>query len=114
MKKIFRSTLKAIFALLLILLIWNFQLVVYGCRQLKGQLTIIWNSQPIEEVLGDPSLKIEYRNKLNLAGEIRKFAMDSLGLKNSTNYTTYYDQHEKPVMWVVTGSLPYELKAKEW
>jgi predicted aminopeptidase len=64
--------------------------------------------------LNDPQLRDSYREKLVLTNDIRRFAMDSLGLKNSDNYTTFYDHQGQPLMWVVTGCLPYELKAKEW
>ena len=114
MKKLFKSILKIVLILLFLAGIWKYDLVVYGIRQFKGQMSILFNSVPVEDVLQDPKLKPEFRDKLLLAGEIRKYAMDSLGLKNSKNYTLYYDQHEKPIMWVVTGCLPYELKAKEW
>jgi predicted aminopeptidase len=114
MKKILKRLLQIFLALLLIACIWKIELVIYGIRQLKGQLSIIRNSVPIAEVLDDKELDSRHREKLLEASGIRIFAMDSLGLKDSKNYTTYYDQHGKPLMWVVTACLPYELKAKEW
>ena len=114
MRKLFLRILEVAVALFLILGLWNYKLVQYGFRQLTGQLNIIWNAKPVEEVMQDPKLNSENFKKLKLVEEIRRFAMDSLQLKNSQNYTTYYDQHEKPIMWVVTGCLPYELKEKEW
>jgi predicted aminopeptidase len=114
MKKKLGTFFKISFVALVLVSAWNYDLVFYGARQLKGQLTIIWNSKPVEEVLKDPALKSDTREKLLLTEEIRNFAMDSLGLKNSKNYTTYFDQQDKPIMWVVTGCKPYELKAKEW
>src|SRR5688572_1455211 len=114
MRKLFLRILEVAVALLLFFGVWNYELVQYGFRQLTGQLHIIWNAKPVSEVMQDPKLNSENFKKLKLVEEIRRFAMDSLQLKNSQNYTTYYDQHEKPIMWVVTGCLPYELKEKEW
>lgn len=114
MKKFAATFFKYFFLLLFILCVWQYKLVLYGINQLKGQLTLIYNTRPVSEVLNDPTLDPAIREKLLLTEEIRKFAMDSLGLKNSKNYTTYYDQHDQPIMWVVTGAFPYELKAKEW
>ncbi len=114
MKKLFKQFLKITLIVLFLAALWKYELVIYGVRQFKGQMTILFNSVPVEDVLKDPKLKTEFRDKLLLTGEIRKYAMDSLGLKNSKNYTFYYDQHDQPIMWVVTGCLPYELKAKEW
>ncbi len=114
MKKFAATFFKYLFLLLFIVCVWQYKLVLYGLSQLKGQLTLIYNTRPISEVLKDPGLNAEARGKLLLTEEIRNFAMDSLGLSFSKNYTTYYDQNDKPIMWVVTGALPYELKAKEW
>ncbi len=114
MKKFIGKFLKILLIALLIITVFNYDLVLYGARQLKGQLSIIRNSRPVDEVLKDSTISGESKAKLLLTLDIRNFAIDSLGLKNSKNYTTYFDQHDKPVMWVVTACLPYELKAKEW
>lgn len=89
-------------------------LVLYGLSQGKGQLSIVWNARPTEEMLGDPNFPDSLKEKLVLIQEIRRFAVDSLGIKDSENYTTVYDQKGQPLLWTVTASEPYELKAKEW
>ncbi len=114
MKRFFTRIFIALLLFIGVFCIWKFELVVYGIGQLKGQLSIIRNARPIAEVLQDSALSVEYREKLLLAGEIRRFAMDSLGLANSDNYTTFYNQKDKPVLWVVTGCKPFFLEAKEW
>jgi predicted aminopeptidase len=68
----------------------------------------------LEEYLTDPAFPDSLKQKLVLIQEIRKFAIDSLGINDSKNYTTVYDQQGKPVLWVVTASEPYALVAKEW
>lgn len=89
-------------------------LVAYGLRQAKGQLTIVWNARPVAEYLADPSFPDSLKQKLLLIAEARQFAIDSLGLNDTKNYTTMYDQQGKEIMWVVTASEPFQLKAKEW
>lgn len=90
------------------------ELVTYGLSQAKGQLTIVWDAKPIAEVLGDPNFPDSLKRKLVLIQEIRRFAVDSLGIKDSKNYTTVFDQHGKPILWTVTACEPYALKPKEW
>lgn len=114
MRKLFRRTLKLLLVLALIAIIWNFRLIAYGIGQLNGQLKIILGSVPVEEVLQNPDTDNAYKKKLKLISEIRRFATDSLGLTDTDNYTTFYDQHQKPLMWVVTGCRPYSLEAKKW
>lgn len=89
-------------------------LLRYGIRQAKGQLEIVWNAEPIEFFLDDPDFPDSLKHKLRLIQEVRQYAIDSLGLKDTKNYKKLYDQKGKELMWVVTASAPFELKEKEW
>lgn len=112
------KTIKRVFFGVIILLSVLFfiyrDLIIYGLRQGKGQLNIIWKAKPVEEFLADPDFPDSLKVKLSLIYEIRQFAIDSLALKDTKNYKTLYDQKGEEVMWVVTASEPYGLKAKEW
>jgi predicted aminopeptidase len=109
-KRIFLALLLIIGVLVVVY--WN--LVIYGIRQAKGQLYIIWNARPVEEFLTDPNFPDSLKEKLVLINKVRRYAIDSLGLKDTKNYKTLYDQKGEEVMWVVTASEPFRLKAKEW
>lgn len=105
--------------ILLVLLVlgfvlFNHETAIYGYRQAKGQLKIIGNTEPIAKVLSDKNFPDSLKKKILLIEEIKRFAVDSLQLKPSENYTTFYDQHQKPILWVLTASEPFELKAKKW
>lgn len=90
------------------------ELVVYGIRQGRGQLHIIWNAKPVEDFLNNPDFPDSLKQKLVLINEVRQYAIDSLGLKDTKNYKTLYDQKGEEIMWVVTASERFKLKAKEW
>ncbi len=94
--------------------VWNYSLVVYGWNQLRGQLHIIFYARPVEECLSDTAFPDSLKKKLLFIREVRQYATDSLGLDDSKNYTSLYDQHGKPVLWVITACPPFELKAYEW
>lgn len=94
--------------------ILQYKLVTYGISQLYGQLSIILESKSVEECLSDPAFPDSLRVKLEEVQRIRQFAMDSLGLTKSRNYTTFYDQHGQPSLWVLTASAPFALEALEW
>jgi predicted aminopeptidase len=100
--------------LLLCLAGWQWELLQYGLMQARGQAKILWEARPIEEVLADTTFPDSLKQKLQLIQEIRRFAEDSLGLNPSKNYTTFYDQQGKPILWVLTACPPYELNAYEW
>lgn len=98
----------------LVLVIWNWSLLVYGIRQGIGQLNVVWNARPVEEIMADPTAPDSLKQKLLLIDEVRRYAIDSLGLKDTENYKTLFDQQGKEIMWVVTASEPYRLKEKTW
>ena len=83
-------------------------------RQGYGQFRIIWNARPVEEFLSDPEFPDSLKARLDLIAEVRKYSIDSLGLKDTENYKTMYDQKGKEVMWVVMASERFRLKPKEW
>ena len=97
----------------------------YYLNQAQGQLDIMFNSRPIEDVYADPGLTEIRARKLDLVVASRRFAEDRLGLKPSNNYTTYFDTGRRAVTYVVSacqadafvpymwwfpivGSLPYK------
>jgi predicted aminopeptidase len=111
---VFKKILYGILLIMGLLVVWQYQLIWYGLGQAYGQLRIIYQARPLEEYLTDPAFPDSLKQKLVLIQEVRKFAIDSLGINDSKNYTTVYDQKGKPVLWVVTASEPYALEAKEW
>jgi predicted aminopeptidase len=114
LKKIIKLSFELLLLLTMIFcLLWH-NLVIYGISQGKGQLTIIWNSQPIEEVLQEVTFPDSLKQKLKLIIEIKKFAIDSIGINKSKNYSIVYNQHNKPILLTVSACEPYSLKAKEW
>lgn len=86
----------------------------YGWWQASGQLHILRNVKDVDVVMYDPTFPDSLKQRIALIQEIKKFGVDSLGLNPSDNYTTFYDQHGKPILWVVTASERYSLVAKEW
>jgi len=118
MKSSFRTIIKRILwaslAVVIVLVLIYWELIGYGLQQGYGQLNIIWNAEPVEYYLEDPAFPDSLKSRLELINEIRKYAIDSLGLKDTENYKTLYDQKGEEVMWVVMACEPFALKPKEW
>ena len=114
----FQPMLKKIALIVVLVLaalaIWQRELVSYGWMQAKGQLRILWHTKPVDEVLSDPAYPDSLKNKIELIREIKRFSIDSLRLDQSGSYESFYDQHGKPILWVVTAAEPYQLIAKLW
>ena len=108
---------KAVFGILIIILtliLWQRELIAYGIGQAQGQLHILLNARPVVKVLNDPSVPDSLKQKIRLVQEIRAFAIDSLGVNDSDSYRSVYDQHGKPVLWVITACEPFSLEDKQW
>jgi predicted aminopeptidase len=101
-------------ALVLVLVLLNWELVGYGIRQGYGQVKIVWQAKPIEEFINDPLFPDSLKKKLLLVEEVRKYAIDSLGLKDTDNYKTLYDQKGQELVWLVLACEPFALKPKLW
>lgn len=89
-------------------------MVYYAYVQAKGQLRIISGSIKVSEVLSDSEFPDSLKAKILLIEEAKQFAVNELGLKGIKNYTSFYDQKGKELMWVVTACPPFELEAYEW
>lgn len=100
--------------LLLIICIWQYSLVNYAFVQLAGQLSLIYHTKPIAEVVNDSNFPKEKREKLFLIAEIKQFAVKELGFTSNDNYTTFYDQHDQPLMYVVSACPKYSMQEYEW
>ncbi|WP_420146673.1 aminopeptidase [Spirosoma sp.] len=109
-----RKIALVIVGVLAILVVWQWELVSYGWMQARGQLRILWNTKPVSDVLNDPVYPDSLKQKIELIREIKRFAIDSLGLDKSGSYESFYDQQGKPILWVVTAAEPYQLVAKQW
>jgi predicted aminopeptidase len=99
---------------ILLFFLFNFQLLNYGFNQFKGQLNVIMNAKSLDKVLLDTAFPDSLKENLILIQEIKSFAFNSLGINHSDNYSAVYDQKGEPVLWVLTATEPYNLKAKEW
>lgn len=113
-KKIILYSFLGLLMLLAGLLWWQRALVDYGLMQAEGQLRILREARPLDEVLADEQVPDSLKNKILLIQDIRAFAVDSLGLRPSDSYTTLFDQKGEDVLWVVSAVRPYQMEAKEW
>src|SRR6478609_1427746 len=101
-----------VISVILCAIYWS--LISYGVAQGLGQLKIIREARPVEEFINDPSYPDSLKSKLKLIQRARQFAIDSLGLNDTDNYKTMYDQKGQELMWVVIACEPFRLKEKRW
>lgn len=93
---------------------FNYQTSVYLIYQAQGQLSLLMGTEPLEMFAGKKTLTEKERDNIQLISRIKNYSVDSLGYKPTGNFTTLYDQRNKPVLWVITASEPYALIPYEW
>lgn len=103
-----------VLVVLAVLCIYYWSLLSYGIAQGMGQLKIIRGARPVEEFMQDPAFPDSLKSKLKLIAQARRFAIDSLGLNDTDNYKTLFDQKGEELMWVVTACEPFRLQEKRW
>ncbi|MBA3663116.1 MAG: aminopeptidase [Bacteroidetes bacterium] len=91
---------------------FNYQTLIYLLYQGKGQFNILTHTESIEEFCRRAAPDIQA--KLRIIQQVKKYSVDSLGYRATNNFTSVYDQKNIPVLWVLTVSEPYRLKAYEW
>lgn len=104
----------ALIAIFIMVIISFWELISYGIQQAKGQWTVISEAIPVEKVLENETIDAETKRKIKLIQKARTFAFEDLGLKKNENYTSYFDQKGKEILWNISGCKPYEFEAKRW
>lgn len=98
--------------LIISLLIWQKSWVSYLYQQAQGGLDVAFNTRPLAEVLQDKNVADSLKKRIFFIQAVRKFAIDSLGLvDNAKVYQTLFDQHGKPLIYLLTVAEPYKMDA---
>ena len=102
-------------ALLFWLLVWaNGCGLDYYLHLAKGQAHILWQAEPITQVLATTGTPPATAEKLRLIGELRVFARQRLGLNTGTNYTRFFDTGGQPVSWNISACPPDSFAPHLW
>jgi len=92
----------------------EYKLAIYGLQQGNGQLQLVLDAKPVEDVLYDSTFPDSLKQKLLLINDMRKFTVEELGMNESKNYTTVYDQKGQSLLLNVSACEPYSFSPKEW
>ncbi len=103
------------FALVMLILVLIYRdLIAYGLAQAKGQWRVLYHARPIAEVLADPGFPDSLKARIELVQRIRRYAVDSLGINDSPNYTTVYDDGPRPILQNLTACQPFAMEPYTW
>jgi predicted aminopeptidase len=86
------------------------KLLSYGISQLMGQINVIYHSEHYSDWIKKTEVSDNQKQKILLVQEIKKFAHDALGFKNTNNYSKVFDEKDKHAMLMLTASPEFSLK----
>ena len=103
----------SLFAIVIVLSV-NHKTSIYLIYQAQGQLKVLFSTQLLTDYKKNKTILPREIENINLIEEIKKYSVDSLGFTPTNNFTKIYDQHNTPILWVITACEPYSLKAYQW
>lgn len=86
----------------------------YYMQAIGGQVGLLRQRVPIEEVIVDPAYDARTRNQLEVVIELREFAVNELGLPDNGSYTTFVDLGRDFVVWNVIAAEEFSVDPETW
>ncbi|MES2126127.1 MAG: aminopeptidase [Pseudomonadota bacterium] len=105
---------RALFALALAASLASCTSVNYYAQAAHGQLSLLSDARPVDEVIADSSTDPKLRLRLEKARQIRRFAVTALGLPDNRSYTNYTALARPFVLWNVVATPELSLKPMQW
>lgn len=117
-----RSRIKVTFSLVFSLLLYNLMLfmayhhniIQYLVKMGFSQAGILCKSVPLETYLQHPRQDSNFRHNLRTIEHIKRFSVEEVGLRPTEHYTRIYPDEGKNLLWVVSASEVYQIKAFQW
>ena len=86
----------------------------YYWQAIDGQLELMREREPIDEVIGDPAIDHALKATLARIATMRRFAVDELLLPDNDSYTTYVALDKPYVVWNVVATEEFSVDPQRW
>ncbi|MFC5513056.1 aminopeptidase [Massilia jejuensis] len=86
----------------------------YYTQAAQGQLALLSDARPIDDWLADPATNTSLRHRLETARQIRRFAVQQMGLPDNDSYKNYAALKRQYVLWNVVATPELSLKPLQW
>ena len=86
----------------------------YYSQSLAGHLDLMRRARPVADWLADPATPAPLRERLQLALQLRDFAVRELALPDNASYRRYADLGRPAVVWNVVAAPELSLTLKTW
>jgi predicted aminopeptidase len=86
----------------------------YYAQAVSGQLRLMHARQDIDKLLNDPGTDPALAGQLSSAGEILRFARESMNMPAGDSYTSYVRVEGDAMVWNVIATEEFSLEARTW
>ncbi|OGB32695.1 MAG: aminopeptidase [Burkholderiales bacterium RIFCSPLOWO2_12_FULL_61_40] len=86
----------------------------YLLGSVSGHLQILQAARPVDQWLADDSTPQPLKQRLQLAQQIRRFAVTALHLPDNPSYQRYADVQRRAAVWNVVAAPPFSLTLHQW
>jgi predicted aminopeptidase len=86
----------------------------YYSQAAQGQFELLSDAKPIDDWLADPGTNPKLRHRLEVARQIRRYAVQEMALPDNASYKNYASLHRPFVLWNVVATPELSLKPLEW
>ena len=86
----------------------------YYSQSLAGHLDLMRRARPVADWLADPATPAPLRERLQLALQMRDFAVRELALPDNPSYRRYADLGRSAAVWNVVAAHEFSLTLKTW
>jgi len=86
----------------------------YYAQSANGQLQLLNSARDIRELLADPEVADELKERLRRVQQIRQFAVEQLALPDNDSYQRYADVGREALVWSVIAAPRLQLQAHQW
>ena len=106
--------LKVTLVMIVLLSLVACETLSYYEQAVRGQLSILWNRQQIENLLQADDVTDELKRKLALVVAIREFAVEEMLLPSSDSYLSYVELNREHVIWNVFAAPEFSIEPVNW
>ena len=98
-------------------------LLLVGCAQtslgyywqsFSGHVALLQAAQPVQDWIDRPTTAPKLRQRLQLAQQVRAFAVTDLALPDNASYRRYAQLDRKAAVWNVVAAPPWSLQLHQW
>jgi predicted aminopeptidase len=86
----------------------------YYSQAAQGQIALLTQSRPIDEVIADPATTAQLKTRLATARQIRAYAVERLALPDNKSYRNYTALARPYVVWNVVATPALSMRPIQW